>query len=113
VPGQGNNAYIFPGVGLGVIVSNASRVTDSMFAAAARTLASLVTEDDLAMGRIYPSLSRIREVSRDIAVEVARIAYDRGLARNARPADLAAAVSAAMYEPVYRSLLEDADHPAP
>lgn len=112
VPGQGNNAYIFPGVGLGVIVSNASRVTDSMFAAAARTLASLVTEDDLAMGRIYPSLSRIREVSRDIAIEVARIAYDRGLARNTRPVDLAAAVSAAMYEPAYRSLLEGTDHPA-
>jgi malate dehydrogenase (oxaloacetate-decarboxylating)(NADP+) len=51
-------------------------------------------------------------VSRDIAIEVARIAYDRGLARNTRPADLAAAVSAAMYEPAYRSLLEDTDHPA-
>lgn len=72
-----------------------------MFAAAARTLAATVTEDDLAMGRIYPSLSRIREVSRAIAVEVARIAYDRGLARAPRPDDLDAAVAAAMYEPVY------------
>jgi malate dehydrogenase (oxaloacetate-decarboxylating)(NADP+) len=101
VPGQGNNAYIFPGVGLGVIVADASRVTDEMFAAAARTLAATVTEDDLAMGRIYPSLSRIRDVSRAIAVEVARIAYDRGLARAPRPDDLDAAVAAAMYEPVY------------
>lgn len=101
VPGQGNNAYIFPGVGLGVIVADSSRVTDEMFAAAARTLAATVTEDDLAMGRIYPSLSRIREVSRAIAAEVARIAYDRGLARAPRPDDIDAAVAAAMYEPVY------------
>jgi malate dehydrogenase (oxaloacetate-decarboxylating)(NADP+) len=101
VPGQGNNAYIFPGVGLGVIVADSSRVTDEMFAAAARTLASTVTEDDLAMGRIYPSLSRIREVSHAIAVEVARLAYERGLARAPMPENLSAAVSAAMYQPVY------------
>lgn len=101
VPGQGNNAYIFPGVGLGVIVSESSRVTDEMFAAAAQTLARLVTEDDLAMGRIYPGLSRIREVSREIAIEVATIAYARGLARKAKPDDIAAAVEHAMYEPVY------------
>jgi malate dehydrogenase (oxaloacetate-decarboxylating)(NADP+) len=105
VPGQGNNAYIFPGVGLGVIVSASSRVTEAMFAAAARTLASLVTEDDLAMGRIYPSLSRIREVSRAIAIEVATMAFDRGLARVERPADIAAAVTDAMFEPHYVSLL--------
>jgi malate dehydrogenase (oxaloacetate-decarboxylating)(NADP+) len=101
VPGQGNNAYIFPGVGLGVIVADSSRVTDEMFAAAARTLASTVTEDDLAMGRIYPSLSRIREVSHAIAVEVARLAYERGLARAPMPENLSEAVSAAMYQPVY------------
>jgi malate dehydrogenase (oxaloacetate-decarboxylating)(NADP+) len=104
-PGQGNNAYIFPGVGLGVIVSASSRVTESMFATAARTLASLVTEDDLAMGRIYPSLSRIREVSRAIAIEVATMAFDRGLARVERPADIAAAVTDAMFQPHYVSLL--------
>jgi malate dehydrogenase (oxaloacetate-decarboxylating)(NADP+) len=101
VPGQGNNAYIFPGVGLGVMVADSSRVTDEMFAAAARTLANTVNEDDLAMGRIYPSLSRIREVSKAIAVEVANIAYERGLARAPRPTDMEAAVTAAMYEPVY------------
>jgi malate dehydrogenase (oxaloacetate-decarboxylating)(NADP+) len=104
VPGQGNNAYIFPGVGLGVTVSASSRVTEEMFASAARTLALLVTEDDLAMGRIYPSLSRIREVSRAIAIEVATLAFDRGLARVERPDDIAAAVTAAMYEPHYVSL---------
>lgn len=83
-----------------------------MFAAAARTLAAMVSEDDLAVGRIYPSLSHIRRVSHAIAIEVARIAYDQGLARHERPADLPAAVSAAMYEPVYRSLLGYTDHPA-
>ena len=101
VPGQGNNAYIFPGVGLGILVSESSRVTDEMFAAAAKTLASLVTEDDLTMGRIYPSLGRIREVSHAIALEVASIAFRRGFARRAPPDDLAAAVTAAMYEPAY------------
>ncbi len=105
VPGQGNNAYIFPGVGLGVIVAESTRVTDEMFTVAARTLASLVTADDLAMGRIYPSLSRIREASRAIAIDVARVAFDRGLARAERPADLAAAVTAAMYEPVYSPMV--------
>ena len=105
VPGQGNNAYVFPGVGLGVTVSASSRVTEEMFASAARVLASLVTEDDLAMGRIYPSLSRIREVSRVIAIEVATLAFDGGLARVERPADIAAAVTDAMFEPHYVPLV--------
>lgn len=105
VPGQGNNAYIFPGVGLGVIVCGSSRVTEEMFAVAARTLASMVSNDDLALGRIYPALSRIRDVSRAIAIEVASVAFDAGLARVKRPDDLAAAVTAAMYEPIYHSLV--------
>lgn len=105
VPGQGNNSYIFPGVGLGVIVAESSRVTDEMFSAAARTLADMVTEDDLAMGRIYPSVSTIRAVSKAIAIAVAEIAFARGLARVDRPTDLAAAVTAAMYQPEYHSLV--------
>ena len=105
VPGQGNNAYIFPGVGLGVVVSESSRVTDEMFSAAARILASMVLDEALAIGRIYPGLSRIREVSRAIAIEVARIAFERGLARRERPANLEEAITAAMYQPVYRSLV--------
>ena len=105
VPGQGNNAYIFPGVGLGVLVSEASRVTDKMFAAAARTLADMVTDDDLAMGRLFPSLSRIREVSHAIAVAVAEIAFNSGLARCERPADIDAAVTATMYQPNYVSMV--------
>jgi malate dehydrogenase (oxaloacetate-decarboxylating)(NADP+) len=105
VPGQGNNSYIFPGVGLGVIVTAASRVTDEMFSVAARTLASMVTPEDLALGRLYPSLSRIREVSHAIAIAVAEVAYARGLARVERPADIAEAVTAAMYLPVYHQML--------
>ncbi len=102
VPGQGNNAYIFPGVGLGVVVSRARHVTDRMFLAAARALASLVAAEDLAVGRIYPALRRIREVSARIAVAVAEVAFQEGLARVPRPADLAALVEAHMWKPVYR-----------
>jgi malate dehydrogenase (oxaloacetate-decarboxylating)(NADP+) len=101
VPGQGNNAYIFPGVGLGVIASEAARVTDEMFFVAAKTLADLVTQDDLGEGRIYPSLTRIREVSAAIATAVANLAFQRGLTTMSRPANLAAHVKAQMYEPTY------------
>ena len=101
MPGQGNNAYIFPGVGLGAVASEATRVTDDMFFAAAKALADLVTEDDLAEGRIYPSLGRIREVSAAIATAVADVAFQRGLTTMNRPADLAAHVKAQMYEPTY------------
>jgi malate dehydrogenase (oxaloacetate-decarboxylating)(NADP+) len=101
VPGQGNNAYVFPGVGLGLIVSNASACTDEMFFVAARTLAGMVNDDDLKQGRIYPSLTRIREVSVHIAEAVAGVAFDRGLAQAERPEDLGAVVRAAMFEPDY------------
>jgi malate dehydrogenase (oxaloacetate-decarboxylating)(NADP+) len=101
VPGQGNNAYVFPGVGLGLIVSEASACTDEMFFVAARTLAGMVNEDDLKQGRIYPSLSRIREVSANIAEAVASVAFERGLARAERPHDLGTVVRDAMFQPDY------------
>jgi len=101
VPGQGNNAYIFPGVGLGVISSRSRRVTNEMFLAAARTLAGQVTEADLEQGRIYPPLSRIRYVSAAIAKEVAAIAYRDGLADREEPDDIQADVYAQVYQPVY------------
>jgi len=101
VPGQGNNAYIFPGVGLGVIASEAARVTDEMFFVAAKKLADLVTKDDLAQGRIYPSLARIREVSAVIATAVAEVAFQQGLTTMNRPADLFAHIRAQMYDPDY------------
>ena len=101
VPRQGNNSYIFPGVGLGVIASKARRVTDDMFMAAARALAQLVDEGDLAQGSLYPALSRIREVSAAIATVVAESAYSSGLAGKPRPADLLADVRSLMYAPQY------------
>ena len=101
VPRQGNNSYIFPGVGLGVTAVRASRVTDSMFMAAARTLAAQVTQDDLDQGSIYPPLKNIRTVSAHIAAAVADVAYREGLTQLPRPADLLAFVKARMYEPRY------------
>ena len=101
VPGQGNNVYIFPGVGLGAIVSRSRRVTDEMFLAASHCLATQVSEYDLETGCIYPSLSRIREVSARIAYAVARIAFKNGLAEIGEPEDLMAVIRAYMYHPVY------------
>ena len=101
VPGQGNNAYIFPGVGLGVVASASRTVPDEMFLAAARLLANEVSEEDLALGRIYPSLKRIREVSHAIAMEVIRIAQKRGLARLEIPEDVDSYVTSLMYQPDY------------
>ena len=101
VPGQGNNAYIFPGVGLGVVCTGARRVTDAMFIKAARTLASLIREDELAEGRVYPSLSRIHEVSLAIAVAVAGEVYAKGLNARLRPNDLPGYVRSQMFKPEY------------
>jgi malate dehydrogenase (oxaloacetate-decarboxylating)(NADP+) len=103
VPGQANNAYIFPGVGLGIIACGARRVVDEMFLTAARTLAATLTEADVARGAIFPALERIREVSASIATAVARIAYDRDLASVPMPDDLDAFVKAQMYDPAYES----------
>ena len=103
VPGQANNSYIFPGVGLGVMACEATRVTDEMFFVAAKALTNEVADTDLQQGRIYPPLSRIREVSAKIAVAVAEVAYQRGLAQYPRPADLLSYIKSQMYEPIYQS----------
>lgn len=102
MPGQGNNIYVFPGVGLGALASGAREVTDAMFLAAAQTLARLVQPEDLAVGRVYPALARIREVSLQIAAAVAREAYDRGLSPRERPDDIVAEIRDCMFYPVYR-----------
>jgi len=101
VPGQANNVYVFPGIGLGVIASEASRVTDEMFSVAAKTLAEQVSESDLAQMRIFPPLSQIREVSARIALAVAEVAYKRGLAQYPRPVDLLGYIESQMYVPNY------------
>ncbi|SHO49862.1 NAD-dependent malic enzyme [Desulfopila aestuarii] len=103
LPAQGNNVYIFPGVGMGVMASRASQVTNEMFLAAARTVAKEVSETDLRIGRIFPPLPRIREVSLAIAVEVAEIAYRQGLASVSRPDNLEEYIAGLMYEPEYTS----------
>jgi malate dehydrogenase (oxaloacetate-decarboxylating)(NADP+) len=103
VPAQGNNVYIFPGVGLGVIASWARTVTDEMFLAAARALAGLVSETDLEQGRIIPSLTRIREVSLAIATAVAEVSFQRGLATKPKPDNLAEYIKSMMYEPKYQN----------
>ncbi len=103
VPGQGNNAYVFPGIGLGVVASQAKHVTDRMFSQAARALAEQVLESDLEMGRIYPALSRIREVSAHIAVAVAEEVFNEGLAGIEKPADMLAHIQACQWQPEYVS----------
>ena len=103
VPRQGNNSYIFPGVGLGAIASGARRITDEMFMGAAHALAHCVTESDLAQGSLYPALPRIREVSAGIAAKVAQVAYRRGLATRPVPQDIPADIKSRMYEAVYQS----------
>jgi len=103
VPRQGNNSYIFPGVGLGVVAVRATRVTDEMFMAAARKLSEHTSDADLAQGSLYPPLSSVREVSAHIAAAVAGIAYRDGYATLERPDDLLAFVRAQMYDPRYVS----------
>ena len=101
VPRQGNNSYIFPGVGLGAIASGSKLVTDEMFMAAAHTLAYLVNPDDIEQGSLYPALPRIREVSAHIATAVAEVAYKRGLATAPAPNNLMAFIESQMYDPRY------------
>lgn len=101
VPGQGNNAYIFPGIGLGLLAAKAREVTDEMFFAAAKRLAELVEPSDLEIGRVYPPLSRIREVSLEIAIAVAEQTWKQGLADAERPADVRALIRTLVWEPEY------------
>ena len=101
VPRQGNNSYIFPGVGLGATAIGSRLVTDEMFMAAAHTLAYLVNLDDIEQGSLYPALPRIREVSAHIAVAVAEVAYKRGLATLPRPNNMMAFIESQMYDPQY------------
>ena len=103
VPRQCNNSYIFPGVGLGVVACKARRVTNQMFLAAADTLAGMVAQTDLDQGSLFPPLSQMRAVSAAIATRVAELIFELGLASVPRPADTAAFIRAAMYDPSYPS----------
>ncbi|MFT6971568.1 MAG: malate dehydrogenase (oxaloacetate-decarboxylating)(NADP+) [Roseivirga sp.] len=100
-PGQGNNAYIFPGIGLGAIHSQARMVDEEIFLIAAKTLAAQVSEEDINNGAVYPPLTKIRNISLEIAVNVAQANYDNGLARNEKPADLRQSIIDYMFDPTY------------
>jgi malate dehydrogenase (oxaloacetate-decarboxylating) len=98
--GQGNNAFIFPGLGLGTLLSGASRVSDGMITAAARALTACITDAELAQGLLFPSVSRLRDAARVVAVAVMVQAEAEGLA-SALPDDPERIVRGAMWEPVY------------
>jgi malate dehydrogenase (oxaloacetate-decarboxylating)(NADP+) len=101
ITGQGNNAYVFPGLGLGIVSVQSRLVPNEMFLAAARALAVQTSDEDLQLGRIYPPLSRIREVSLAIAIAVAEVAYRSGLASIPMPDDLPSHIQSQMYDPKY------------
>lgn len=101
IPGQGNNMYIFPGVGLGTLACQATRATDSMFYAAAKALAESTDPRDLAKGKVYPDLNNIRAISDRIAAAVCRVAFNEGLAWANEPEDFIEFVRKKMFVPEY------------
>lgn len=103
IPAQANNAYIFPGLGLGIMLSGATRVTDRMFTSAARELAAIVSDRDLEQGTILPALSGIREVSVAIARTVIGVASAEALTTVPLPREVEPYIRAAMYQPGYAS----------
>jgi malate dehydrogenase (oxaloacetate-decarboxylating)(NADP+) len=98
-PAQGNNAYVFPGIGLGAIACRARTLPDELFLVAARALAGLVRQKDLDQGSLYPPLQEIRRISLGIATSVATAAYDMKLARQKRPRDVKQSIARVMYHP--------------
>ena len=102
--GQGNNVFVFPGVGLGLWVGGVRRVTDTMFLDAARALAHMVSEADLEQGAVYPELTRIRDCSHAVACAVIRRAVAEGHAAPEMLAGLEETVSRAMWLPTYRRI---------
>ncbi|MGH1536976.1 MAG: NAD-dependent malic enzyme [Gammaproteobacteria bacterium] len=100
-PGQGNNAYIFPGIGLGAVMSEASLISEDMFLIAAKTLADMVRDEDIALGSIYPPLDDIRAVSLQIALAVAGEAIASNVSSIQNPENLQQRVENYMYQPMY------------
>jgi malic enzyme len=105
VIGQSNNVFIFPGVGLGAIVSKTREITDEMFSIAAQTLANHVSEERLAVGAIFPSQECLRDVSFQIACAVVRCARDAHLGRVIPDEEIEEAVQSAVWHPDYIPIL--------
>jgi malate dehydrogenase (oxaloacetate-decarboxylating)(NADP+) len=105
LPGQANNFYIFPAVGMAIYATQAKRVTDEMFIEAARSVADLVTTEQLNQGLLYPLQSNILETEIKTAIRVAKLIFDLHLARVEQPEDLEAFIRAHVYEPKYRTLV--------
>jgi malate dehydrogenase (oxaloacetate-decarboxylating)(NADP+) len=104
VPGQANNFYIFPAVGMAIYATNPKRVTDEMFVAAAHALADQVTPEELAQGTLYPPQANILEVEIKIATRVAEVVFEQNLARISRPKDLEAFIRSLVYDASYSEL---------
>ncbi|XP_072250920.1 NADP-dependent malic enzyme [Leuresthes tenuis] len=110
-PGQGNNAYIFPGVGLGVNACALRHITEEIFLTAAEALAHLVTENDLAEGRLYPPLNAIRDVSLKLAVKIMEYAYEHNMATlHPEPSDKDAYVRSHSFSTDYDEFAVDSYH---
>ena len=107
VPGQSNNVYIFPGIGLGVTACRIRRVTDEMFRVAAQAVAEMVTKADLDQGHLFPELERIRDASLAIGIAISRLAFEQGLAGIDEPEDLREYIATSMYDPNYESPASD------
>jgi len=105
IPGQGNNAYIFPGVGLGIVLSRSNIISDDLFLTAAHSLSSLVSDEELYNGQIYPSLSNIRSVSKKIAINVAKKAISSGLTNITLPQNLDKHLDSIIYNPEYQDYI--------
>ncbi|HEY7750991.1 MAG TPA: malic enzyme-like NAD(P)-binding protein, partial [Ignavibacteriaceae bacterium] len=101
-PGQGNNVFIFPAIGLAVFATEAKRVTDEMFIVAAEAVADQITKEDFENGLIYPPVKNIREVSTNVAIKVAEEIFKSGLAGVKKPKNIGKYISSKMYEPVYK-----------
>jgi malate dehydrogenase (oxaloacetate-decarboxylating)(NADP+) len=101
VPGQGNNVYIFPAMGMAIYATEATRVIEEMFIVAAQAVAEQVTEENLASGLIYPPQSHILDSSLHVAERIATHIFDKGFARASRPKDIGALIRTRAYHPGY------------
>ncbi len=101
--GQGNNVFIFPGLGLGALLAHSSAVTDSMVTVAAQACANSVSEEELDQGMLYPNIERLREVSANVAREVANQAVTDGIT-NMDPAQIDSTLARSMWEPTYPTI---------